>query len=200
MTMEILYRDHIINTWENIPIIPKCLKIQSLLFIVFVLLIMLNLSCALLILCFSVWVFVTLYQVYLQKMRVKDTRNWQKVKAKIISKQTRRGSPFGATRLFPYIMDITYKYTIDKQNYISNKYAVESCMEPSMNYIYSKEEAEDILRSLSKKEGFDIFVNPNCPEDSIIERGNSSTNSPSYILMVVAFVIPALFLAIKCLI
>ena len=131
---------------------------------------------------------------------MRDTRNWYKVKAKIISKQMRRGSPFGATKLLPYVMDITYKYSIEKQNYISNKYAVESCMEPSMNYLYSKDEAEDILRDLSKAEEFDIFVNPNFPEDSIIKRGNSSTHSPSYILMIVAFVVPILFLAIKCLI
>ena len=199
MITKILHKDHIVNTWEDIPIIPKCLKIQFLQFIVFMILVGLNLPCTFLITYFSIWIFATLYQVYLRKKRVKDTNNWHQIKAKIISKQIRRGSPLGVTLLLPYIIDITYEYSVDKKNYISNKYAVESCMEPSMNYIYSKDEAEDILRRLSKEEALDIFVDPNCPEDSIIQRGNSSTNSPSYILVVVAFIIPTLFLGIKCL-
>jgi len=184
--------------WINIPLIPKCVKVHILLFIIFMSILIFDTHCIFSFSFMILWFLSILFMLYKRKQRIKSTYTWKKIRASVISKSIEKGSPFGVTPLLPYVINIAYRYTYGKHTYQANTFGIASCMEPYMNYIFSQDEANDLLKERIKDNHIDIYINPHNPSDSIIMQGMSTTHSSSYFSPLIAFIIPSLFFYIKC--
>ena len=186
------------NVWHTIPLIPKCIKVTIIIFFLFIAILMMTKQCILIFSFYAIVLLYTLYSIYRRKLRINSTYKWEKVQATVLSKKIQIGSPFGATPLLRYILNIKYKYTYNSHKYISNKFAIETCMEPSINFIYSREEAESLLKQIVNNNKIEIFVNPKDPSDSIILQGSQTSILVLFLFLFLISLLMGLFVYIRC--
>ena len=152
-------------------------------------------SCLLLFICLSIYI---IYNYQKQDKKFASTYQWEVVNAQVINKKIIK---FNCITLHSHIpkyekdphmfkIRITYKYTYGNQKYTSKKYALSySDDTKNCNYNYTISEANKTMYRITKDKKVKIYVNPENPEESVIERGKSSLYSFSYGLVIVYIVV-----------
>lgn len=184
-----IYKTKSIQTELNL--IPKNIWYLVMIFFIFLSLLFLNKLIAT-IFAF-IWFVFTLYFTYQKKKKIRETFLWRKVKAKVLNKRIIKYICILRPKLYPYRLNIKYTYTINNKDYISSQFAIENHGDPKCNYFYELDEAKTMINNLVKNNEIDILLNPLNPEESIVIAGVNSAFSPSYIFVLIEFIIVFLF-------
>ena len=126
---------------------------------------------------FVFFIFILLF-VFFKSRRFEDTENWDKIKATILNKRILKMNCWTMFRRATlkqntYALKIKYQYHYHGKEYASDRYALSYNDDADCNYMYSLEEAREILKSLETNGEIDIFVNPADPSESVIKQGRS---------------------------
>lgn len=127
--------------------------------------------------------------------RINKTYTWDEVKATVLRKAivkldfTTYCSKVGA----PYRPKIKYSYTYNNNKYISDTFALGTFHSKGCNYLYSNpEEMKRDVDNLIRDNLITIYVNPENHEQSVIKRGLSETEEPSYVMLIINYIIVVL--------
>ena len=145
--------------------------------------------------CLSIYI---IYNYKRQDTKFNATYQWDTLNAQVTGKKIIKLNCMNLHSHVPryekdphmFRIKITYKYEYNNQKYTSNRYALSySDDTEDCNYLYTISEANKIMHKITKDKKINIYVNPDNPEESIIERGKSSLYSFSYGLVIVYIVV-----------
>ena len=122
--------------------------------------------------------------------RIKSTYQWIKTKATVNKKAiVEFWSP--CTKLgTPYRANILYSYTYEEELYQSDTFALDVFNVKGCNHLYSSiDELKEDMDKLICNNKITIYVNPDDPSKSVIKRGLSQYEEPSYVMLFISYIV-----------
>ena len=133
--------------------------------------------------------------------RIKATYQWTKSKGTVNKKAIVEFWSLCTNLYTPYRAKILYSYTYEGTLYQSDTFALDVFNVKGCNHLYpSMDELKNDVDKRIRNNKITIYINPNNPSESVIKRGLSQYEEPSYIMLffsylIVVLIIAALFIA-----
>lgn len=129
--------------------------------------------------------------------RIKETYQWVKSKATVNKKAIVEFSALCTKIGVAYRAKILYSYTYEGILYQSDSFARDVFNVKGCNHLFSSIDAlkEDVDK-LIRNNKITIYINPQNPSESVIKRGISQYEEPSYVLLMVCYLFPVIIFSV----